>query len=627
MLDFHKLKPIVNDKYSFVGIDRYDSQLRFCLPKGFYPNNFITYNSKKDLFFLLYKVLEKFKNVCDSKQHLQKSNDRDGVNKSKGGIQDIRLPNTEIEENNIFYSKLNFINDILDIYDELKILSLVSKLKTNNENKFNKIHLFLHKGIYLDNGGIYIDEMTLPKQNIQYKSTDIVAMYCYIFYEIKQQLKEEIKDEVQTLAEDFCHRYLGEEYGLFNENYCNLTVDILKEVLEFIDHNTHLKDDDYWQFFSSVELFLYGNILADSQGEVWGIKNFYSVWESMCLTHISRTINSEYILYIDNKFLENEIIYQASLKPKKINIDNVFTINNQLLKPDVVIYSSPFANLSKINSFNLYMLDWDDYSYKTAFGSNLDYFKNYYRKKPRTQFKIAYEGQMRDGKHTFLELENFYKKYNDELIIDCQLPVGFYSYWDIDLLNTIDEQVLGLMQNLNHIFYVALVEFGANDSSSFYKFLIDKFDIDNSFFNIYKKYNPFKDSLLRCCEFTSPEQINISPNLEEEIVLKFSKFVEKIQFYLQIIDIKYLTVDYMLDKNNLNDLKERSVRKQFVYEYLLQKKLSKDIKFNNLNIKSDFWLPFWGASHEVIEVVPEYLNGYIDLHKINFLAIVDNYIK
>ena len=35
MINFQSLKLVVNDTYSFVGIEKRDEQLLFCLPKGF----------------------------------------------------------------------------------------------------------------------------------------------------------------------------------------------------------------------------------------------------------------------------------------------------------------------------------------------------------------------------------------------------------------------------------------------------------------------------------------------------------------------------------------------------------------------------------------------------------------
>lgn len=72
MLNFLELQPIVSDKYSFVGIQHKNHQLQLYLPKGFDAKKFNTYDSKRDVYLLLYKILRRYQNICAEKGHLQK---------------------------------------------------------------------------------------------------------------------------------------------------------------------------------------------------------------------------------------------------------------------------------------------------------------------------------------------------------------------------------------------------------------------------------------------------------------------------------------------------------------------------------------------------------------------------
>ncbi|MFP5273204.1 hypothetical protein [Coleofasciculus sp.] len=311
MIDFKELQLEVNETYSFVGIKRRESQIIFCLPKGFDPSLFTTYDSKRDLFFQFYKVLNHFKDICLQKDADIKTQDRDGVIRNQGSIQRISLPDVEIEKN-IFYSKLDLIDSILNAYDELKILSLADRLGKSEKIDYSKLHLFLHHAVYLDNGAAHIDAMALPRQMVHYQPTDIVGMYCYILVEVKQQLHEEVSGEVTALAERFKHKYINAESGLFHDEYSSQTVDSLKDALELIDRNTALKDTDYWYFYDAIELFLHGELSQPDKGEIWGIENFYSVWESMCLTYLAKTVSPEYILHLDTRFLSNDVASLAT---------------------------------------------------------------------------------------------------------------------------------------------------------------------------------------------------------------------------------------------------------------------------------------------------------------------------
>ncbi|MEQ8757445.1 MAG: hypothetical protein RID09_28510 [Coleofasciculus sp. G1-WW12-02] len=605
MIDFKELQLEVNETYSFVGIKRRKFQLIFCLPKGFDPSLFTTYDSKRDFFFQFYKVLNHFKEICLQKDYLKadiKTQDRDGVIRNQGSIQRISLPDVEIEEN-IFYSKLYLIDSILNAYDELKILSLADRLGKSEKIDYSKLHLFLHHAVYLDNGAAYIDAMTLPRQMVHYQSTDIVGMYCYILVEVKQQLHEEVSGEVTALAERFKHKYIDAESGLFHDESSSQTVDSLKNALELIDRNTALKDTDYWYFYDAIELFLHGELSQPDKGEIWGIENFYSVWESMCLTYLAKTVSPEYILHLDTRFLSNDVASLATSNTKIVDLANAFSINGRRLVPDAVVFSTGFHEFRREEK-NTYFLKltkktWDDLTYKTTFNCALP-------DDSEVELKIAYEGQP-TYHHTFEELEKVYNTQNKQLIINFQLPSNFYSFWEIDI-KQLSFKSLDMMFRLNHVFYVALNK-AIFTPNQFEKFLFDEFGFNQN--------NVFNNSLFRRKTIFLTSQ---------ELIDGFTNFCNKV-CSLKVIDIKYLSLAYCRDIKNRRSFKEESIRKQFVYEYLLQQFFGGNDSFKDLEIKSEFWIPSYQNDSGIFkEVEPEYLEGYISLKNINFAAIANSYL-
>ena len=73
----------------------------------------------------------------------------------------------------------------------------------------------------------------------------------------------------------------------------------------------------------------------------------------------------------------------------------------------------------------------------------------------------------------------------------------------------------------------------------------------------------------------------------EYIQREFTRFIKLVSelsnwyknlFEIEIIDIKYLTSDYLHDVSEIENIKTRSIRKQFVYEYLVQRGLKKQRK-------------------------------------------------
>lgn len=187
MINFNNLELVVNEKYSFVGLERRNSQIRFCLPKGF-PNKSeelqrFTFNTKRDLFFLLYKVFDQFKKICIEKGYLEDNNDmttsdRDGMVKIHQGA-DIS-EDDELDEN-IFYSKLDMISGILKAHDEPKILSLVYRLGRSDSFDHSQIHKFLHRAVFYRMVLLILTRWTYPANRFAF-SQQILWRCTVIFY-------------------------------------------------------------------------------------------------------------------------------------------------------------------------------------------------------------------------------------------------------------------------------------------------------------------------------------------------------------------------------------------------------------------------------------------------------------
>ena len=606
MINFEELEIKVNTNYSFVGIQKEGSKLIFHIPKGFseYDSSLNTFDNKRDLFFRLYRVLNVFKQICIDKGHFQtgvvtKADDRDGIVEDDTGSE-ITSDN---DSKNIFYSKLDALGSILDAYDELKILALVSRLGKSERLDYSKLHRYLNKAVFLNNGAIYIDAMNLPRKEIHFDATDIVAMYCYILTEIKEQLKQEVNPEINSLAERFKEKYLGYEYSLFNEKYYLQVINELKDTLELIDHYTPIKDSDYWDFYEAIYKFLFGELETSIQGKVWGFSNFNNIWESMCLSYLVKTVDPAFLLYLDKQFISDKILNEWNNCNKIIDISGIFRVNGTNICPDAVILS----DLIKQNKPSiLYQLmrgkHWD-----IVYEPNKNYYYTefFYSVNGTYRTKIAYL-QQPGGYHTFDELKKIFPTNNNHITV-TSLPNKFYSYWDweIDLSKTPNDLLrkeIQRMSSLNHIFIVAI-----NNGFLCFKDFYEKY---------LKPYQVFTDSLLR--------DSGGKGYLEE----LFQEFIKVALTQFSIIDIKYFTSKYYRNSDNIEEIKIRSVRKQFVYEYLLQKHLEKtNNPLKELDIKSDFWLPASSSNEETFTPLPKYMDDYIKLTGINIMTVIDSYLE
>jgi len=610
MIDFKSIQLVVNNNYSFVGIEKRDGLLRFCLPKGF--NNAITrgdtFTDKRDLFFLFYKILNTFKEICIEKGYLEEVSkfgikDRDGViNSARGSeIQD------EVDDlENIFYSKLDIIGSLLNAYDEPKILALSYRLGRNDKFDVSQIHRYLHQAIYLQNNAAYVDQMVLPRQVVQFESTDIVAMYCYLFCEVEQQLKEVVIPEITSLAERFRQHYLGSEDSLFDEHSYEQVLNILKDALETIDHNTPIKDTDYWQYYKAIEIFLYGDWNQSETGEIWGIGNFNSVWESMCLTYLVKNVDPSLLLDLDTQYVSSRILERVKLSFKAINLSGIFQINSTQLVPDAIVFASITSQIQAKKSYRVSAdnINWNDYGYRTII--NIRGIK---------YPKVAYVGQAYDC--TIEKLQELYQTdSSSNVIINAPLPEKFYSFWEVP--DHLDSNYLHKMYYFNHFFYLALKK-QITGWDRFYQEILQPLGVVFGLRHNDPRVNVFTHSLLR--NYTV---VDMRRKFADFIQQVFTQYEELFEF----IDVKYLTADYFCDRNKIEDIKRRSVRKQFVYEYLLQKFLERrNNQFSSLSICSSFWLPSYRPDDSnLLEDGSSFMDNYIQLKNVNFIVLAESYL-
>ena len=606
MLDFKALTCVVSNSYSFVGITASDNQLRLHLPKGFQDHlaSFNTFEVKRNLFFVLYQILRQFKSICTEKGYLESPSkqvplvrDRDGIVQGDAGS----TITTNLDEPLIFYSKLDSIGALLDAYDELKIAALVYRLGRTNRLDLSQLHRYLHQGIFLPNGAVYVDAMVLPRQQVQFNATDIVALYCYLVWEVKIQLRDEVSPEVSALAEQFRQHYLGTENSLFSEQSFERVVNLLKEALDTIDQRTPLKDADYDQFYDAIEQFLYGNWQSANDGEIWGINNFHSVWESMCLTYLAQTVPAQSLVFLDRTFVSDLILQALDATPKLIDSANTFVCNGKKLIPDAVIFP-PVDILMQVNTgYRLRRDDWNDYGFRTKCyldGSTLSH-----------SIKIANVDQPINH-HTINQLESLYNStQRGRILIDRPLPRQFYSFWSITLYFYTKRFAYHwhAMQCFNHIFYAAIQQ-GLWTAEAFQEKLLTSLNITDADRN----GSVFNDSLFRDQKLSSIGQ-------------EFEVFVSYL-LQFDVIDIKYLSLDYFYDSANIDSLKERSIRKQFVYEHLLQEQVKTLIPNASPKITSQFWIPASNLKQPDLLNAPTNLDGYLKLINTDLFAVLANYI-
>lgn len=331
---------------SFVGIRRNkQDDLEFRLPRGFSEFPIDDFDQTKRLFFRLYSTFKKF----------ERNSTRDILDKYAAGKDNAEKQGNgyhfkDKEDNDvILYSKIALIENLLDVYRDLALDVMERRIGRDEKIDYSKIEHYLHRAVYLPNHVIFIDEMDLPRQTLQYEATTLIDLFCFILSELQTELEQEIDTRVQELAHRFSEQHLNHDQSLFNEETFEITIQTLKDALDDVDKHTAYKDDDYWRLYEAIELFLYGELDMEEpheDGTYWGINNFSSVWEDMCATYAFATFGYDNIIYADtNIIFKGERVANtksAGFFPifKRLDFDDPFFINfrdkKRWMRPDLI---------------------------------------------------------------------------------------------------------------------------------------------------------------------------------------------------------------------------------------------------------------------------------------------------
>lgn len=306
MIDFEALE-CVSAKGASVGIGVDESAPNtFCLPIG-YKTDGIDADRKKQYFFELYKLLKSYvkKNKLDEIGALE--------NKNRGGMcpqnKGYGLQVKDSQEEVLLYTKINFLDSILDSFDPHAIQNVANRQAYSDEFQFEDALNHIDEAVFLKGGAFIVDEAIVSKKQVLIEPSEIALMFCFIYIDVKSQMGEveEVSVVYCNLAQKFQELHLFPQASLFESDTFKQVKAILKERLELVDLYTSLKDDDYWKLRDAIYVFLYGNPIEE--GGYWGIKKFWPIWEDLCFEAVSNSEIAENVFMadIERKGLFNSI--------------------------------------------------------------------------------------------------------------------------------------------------------------------------------------------------------------------------------------------------------------------------------------------------------------------------------
>ena len=304
--------------------------------------------ANRELFLLLYRVLRKSTgrlSACGREKE-QSANDRDGA--GRGQATRTFTVETDEGEEELIYTRLQGVDDVLDAYDELTLFGLRSRLRQSVEVDFSRIDRHLDRAVFLRDDTIYLDTMTMPREGLERFDTDLVQLYCFLYDDIRAALGERdaVRPEVRAEAEKLRERYLWPAATLFGPGWAE-TLRELRGLFERIVQFTAYRDDAYWRYHDAVRQTLYPNERGNENGVHWGISNFCFVWEDMGHAWMERLGRYE-ILYADRM--------EGEHGQKKEDLQKMLTVSGTggkevRLRPDAIVR---FSAENSLDSFEFW---------------------------------------------------------------------------------------------------------------------------------------------------------------------------------------------------------------------------------------------------------------------------------
>jgi len=330
------------NNYSFVGLQHNaeSGKIDFYLPIGFeeFPRD--SFEATKELFLGLYKVFKKFQK--------NKIKNRDGNINAQGGFEFQAEDNETI----VLYSKINMFDTILDEFDEMEIYAFDVKRTSSDYIDFSKLDRYIDRAFFLEDDIIYLDEVEIQRDVLEFDTAELVEMFCYIYTDIKKALNddEDIAEHIISFGINFKEKYLTYDSSLFEKDSFEITKDILKERLDIIDKKSLLKDSVYNKYYKAIYTFLYGNPFFEGDDDIyWGIDNFAFVWEEMGHYYFFKNFKDK-ILFADTDRFETTDIGGKKCY-KRDGFEYPFVLNyeeqNKYLYPDLFILEQ--ITINKLN--------------------------------------------------------------------------------------------------------------------------------------------------------------------------------------------------------------------------------------------------------------------------------------
>ncbi|WP_454727477.1 MULTISPECIES: hypothetical protein [Cupriavidus] len=332
MLDFSTLTAEAGGGY--VGLERRQGRTVLRLP---YHLSHLAREPVRALA-MLYKVLGVFRTTGKAAERLAPLD----------GVEHNGAPGRDTQGEGLSFHDTLGLEALFQAFDPLGLLSLVERRGRTGRVDYSKLHRHLHRAVYLDDGTPFVEYAVGPRSELRLAAHDLVGLYCFVandFYAgflglAPAQAWGDFSGEALAQAADFRHRFLHADSALFGEDafLAADTRERLRETLFRIERQTPFKSQVFLTLFDGLRRYLEQGWLADhGDGMVWGIGDFWPVWESACLAHAVARHAPADIFTCDYQHLPAALLTPAQERAWLANREAVFARNEYRRRPDLVV--------------------------------------------------------------------------------------------------------------------------------------------------------------------------------------------------------------------------------------------------------------------------------------------------
>ncbi len=256
---------------------RHDGGYDLHVPHGLEPL------SAQAALALLFKTFVVFRRSLPNKKRLDA---RDGVEQHSEG--------RSSQGHGASFCDALALDELFDRIDPRAVLSLCDRQVRFGQDVPRRFERHLHHALFDNQGVAHFDRVPNRRRTVLHGQTDIVGLYCVLALDFYRNFLVidpscgwgAFAGEGEALANDFRHRYLTSQDSLYHADAAanERSREQFRHLLVLIDRASPVRNAEYRNIHDALYRYLHAGLAPQSGGgQVWGVRDFWAVWESICL--------------------------------------------------------------------------------------------------------------------------------------------------------------------------------------------------------------------------------------------------------------------------------------------------------------------------------------------------------